>query len=71
MSDQRRLKFPAELTHDKAFYEALQIRLKTKLQAVFAVARKLLHAIYGIFKTRAPYDGNKLFPQLQFQSASR
>jgi hypothetical protein len=28
------------------------------------VARKLLHAIYGIFKTRTPYDGKKLFPQL-------
>ena len=55
--------------HLKAFYEALQIRHKTKLQALVAVARKLLHAIYGIFKTRAPYDGNKLFPQLHIASA--
>ena len=50
--------------HLKAFYEALQARHKTKLQALMAVARKMLHAIYGIFKTRTPYDGNKLFPQL-------
>jgi hypothetical protein len=49
--------------HLKAFYAALQIRHKTKLQALVAVARKLLHAIYGIFKNRAPYDGNKLFLQ--------
>ena len=61
--------------HLKAFYEALQTRHKTKLQALIAVARKLLHAIYGIFKTQTPYDGNKLFPQLnltpELQSASR
>jgi transposase len=50
--------------HMKAFYEALQARHKTKLQALIAVARKLLHAIYGIFKTRTHYDGNKLFPQM-------
>jgi transposase len=61
--------------HLKAFYEALQARHKTKLQALIAVARKLLHAIYGIFKTRTPYDGSKLFPQMnlspELQSASR
>jgi transposase len=49
--------------HLKAFYEALLARHKSKLQALMAVARKLLHAIYGIFKSRTPYDGNKLFPQ--------
>lgn len=61
--------------HLKAFYEALQVRHKTKLQALIAVARKLLHAIYGIFKTRTAYDGNKLFPQIktgaELQSGSR
>jgi transposase len=61
--------------HLKAFYEALQARRKTKLQALIAVARKLLHAIYGIFKTGTPWDGNKLFLQLsltpELQSASR
>jgi transposase len=50
--------------HMKAFYELLQTRRKTKLQALVAVARKLLHAIFGIFKTGTPYDGAKLFPQL-------
>ena len=49
--------------HLKAFYEALQARHKSKLQALMAVARKLLHAIYGIFKSCTPYDGNTLFPQ--------
>jgi transposase len=51
--------------HLKAFYETLLARHKRKLQAPIAVARKLLHAIYGIFKSRTPYDGSKLFPQLQ------
>ena len=50
--------------HMKAFYEALQQRHKTKLQAIIAVARKMLHAIYGIFASRTPYNGSKLFPQL-------
>ena len=50
--------------HLKAFYEELLMRHKTKLQALTAVARKMLHAIYGIFKTDTPYDGSKLFPQL-------
>ena len=50
--------------HLKAFYEALLARHKRKLQALMAVARKMLHAIYGIFKSRTPYDGNKLFPAL-------
>lgn len=51
--------------HMKAFYELLQTRHKTKLQAVIAVARKLLHAIYGILRSRTPYDGSKLFPKLK------
>jgi transposase len=50
--------------HLKAFYETLLARHKRKLQALMAVARKLLHAIYGIFKSRMPYEGQKLFPQL-------
>ena len=51
--------------HLKAFYQTLQARHKTKLQALIAVARKLLHAIYGIFKTGIAYDGSKLFPQIK------
>jgi transposase len=50
--------------HMKAFYQLLQSRHKAKLQALLAVARKLLHAIYGIFHTLTPYDGRKLFPTL-------
>lgn len=50
--------------HLRAFYQALQARQKTKLQAILAVARKLLHAIFGIFKTGTTYNGAKLFPQL-------
>ena len=46
----------------KAFYEALIARHKTRLQALVAVARKLLHAIYGVLRTKTPYDGSKLFP---------
>jgi transposase len=48
----------------RAFYEALQLRHKTKMQAIVAVARKMLHAIYGIFRSQTPYDGSKLFPQV-------
>jgi len=50
--------------HLKAFYLALQARHKTKLQALMAVARKLLHAIFGIFKTGTAWNGAKLFPKL-------
>ena len=51
--------------HLRAFYLALRARHKTGLQALMAVARKLLHAIYGIFKSGRPYDGGRLFPQIQ------
>ena len=48
--------------HLRAFYELLIARGKAKLQALVAVMRKLLHAIFGMFKHRQPYDGSKLFP---------
>jgi len=51
--------------HLRAFYEALQSRHKTKMQALMAVARKLLHAIFGMFKTDTAWDGAKLFPQMK------
>jgi transposase len=50
--------------HLKAFYFQLLAKRKTKLQALTAVARKMLHAIYGIFKSDTPYDGAKLFPAM-------
>jgi len=53
--------------HLGAFYQRLLARGKTKMQALVAVMRKLLHAIFGIFKHHQPYDGAKLFalPSLQ------
>jgi transposase len=50
--------------HLRAFYQALLARHKAKLQALMAVARKILHAIFGMFRARADYDGSRLFPQL-------
>ena len=50
--------------HMRAFCQILRTRSKTKLQAILAVVRKLLHAIFGIFKTHSPWDGAKLFPNL-------
>jgi transposase len=51
--------------HLKAFYETLLNRHKAKLQALIAVARKLLHAIYGILRAQTAYDGSKLFPLIK------
>jgi transposase len=50
--------------HAKAFFESLLARKKARLQALIAVARKLLHAIYGIFRSGLNYDGTKLFPRI-------
>lgn len=51
--------------HLAAFYRALKARHKTGMQALMAVARKMLHAIYGIFKSGTRYDGRRLFPNIQ------
>ncbi len=48
--------------HLRAFYLHLLERGKTKMQALVAVMRKLLHAIFGMFKHRQPFDGAKLYP---------
>ena len=48
----------------KAFFENLLARNKARLQALIAVARKLLHAIYGIFRSGFKYEGAKLFPRI-------
>lgn len=47
--------------HLRAFYLRLLGRGKTRRQAVLAVARKLLHAIYGMFRSGQTYDGTRLF----------
>jgi len=45
--------------HVRAFYEQLLAAGKKPLQAVVAVMRKLLHAIYGMFKSNTHFDGSK------------
>lgn len=45
----------------KAYYEALVARGKKPLQALVAVMRKLLLAIWGMFKNNETWDGNKFF----------
>jgi transposase len=63
--------------HLRAFYLHLLERGKTKMQALVAVMRKLLHAIFGMFKHQQPFDGARLYrlpqqasqPQPQFSTA--
>lgn len=50
--------------HLRAFYEHLLARGKTKMQALVASMRKLLHAIFGIFKHHQPFDGQKVYAAL-------
>jgi len=45
----------------KAFYEKLLGRGKTKMQALVAVMRKLLHAIHGMLEHDQDFDGEKFF----------
>ena len=45
----------------KAFYNKLVSRGKKPMQAVVAVMRKLLHAIWGMLKHNQDFDGNKFF----------
>lgn len=47
--------------HLRAFYEHLQARGKTKMQALVAAMRKLLHAIYGMFQHDQLFDGAKVY----------
>ena len=53
--------------HLRAFYQILLARHKAKLQALIAVARKMLHAIFGMFRGHATYDGSRLFPAMQLR----
>lgn len=60
------LYFPAMVAsrHDpnvKAFYEMLIARGKKPLQALVAVMRKLLLAIWGMFKNNETWNGDKFF----------
>lgn len=47
--------------HLRAFYEHLIACGKTKLQALTATMRKLLHAIFGMFKHDQLFDGAKTY----------
>ena len=44
----------------RGFYQNLLARGKARLQAVVAVMRKLLHALFAMFRTNQPYDGSRL-----------
>ena len=44
----------------RSFYQNLLLRGKARLQAIVAVMRKLLHALFAMFRTNQPYDGSKL-----------
>jgi len=48
--------------HFRAFYRQLLGKRKLKMVALVAIMRKLLHGIYGIFKSQEPFDAAKLFP---------
>jgi transposase len=47
--------------HLRGFYEHLLAEGKKKRQALTAVARKMLHAIFGMFRSDRPYDGNAVY----------
>lgn len=47
--------------HLRGFYQHLLAKGKTKRLALLAVARKLLHAIYGMFRSGKPYDGTRVY----------
>jgi hypothetical protein len=51
--------------HAKAFFESPpDSKESPSTGALIAVARKLLHAIYEIFRSGLNYDGTKLFPKI-------
>ena len=45
----------------KAFYDKLIARGKKPLQAIVAVMRKLLHAIWGVWTYDQDFDGQKFY----------
>lgn len=51
-------------SHARAFTEKLTRKGKKKIQALVALMRKLLHAIWGMFKSSSTFNGSLLFPQL-------
>ena len=51
--------------HVMAFSDHLVENGKTKMQAKVAVMRKLLHAIYGMLKNEANFDGSRFYATLK------
>ena len=47
--------------HIKALYQRLQERGKSKMSALGAAMRKLVHLCFGVLKTRQPYQANYAF----------
>jgi transposase len=47
--------------HFRAYYHHLLGKGKLKSVALVALMRKLLHGIYGVLKTKQPFDASKLF----------
>lgn len=47
--------------HLAGFYQKLLGRGKARMQALLAVARKLLHALYGMFRTNQSYNGRLVY----------
>jgi len=45
----------------KAFYDQLIVAGKKPLQAITAVMRKLLHAIWGVWKHDQNFDARKFY----------
>lgn len=45
----------------RAYYKKLLAKGKKPMQALVAVMRKLLHAIYGMFRHDADFVGTKFF----------
>ena len=51
--------------HAKAFYERLKAKGKKPLQALCAVMRKMLTAAWALMKSKATYDGSRLYAALE------
>jgi transposase len=56
--------------HLRAFYRRLLGRGKTKMQSLVAVMRKLLHAIFGMFRSGRPFNGAVLVPLAESEAAT-
>jgi transposase len=52
----------------RAYYQHVQAAGKCNMVALVAVMRKLLHAIFGMFKHDAVFDGVRLYPAFAAES---